>query len=161
MKSYTTCSDAYLTPVIMRYIESFSKGFDSNFKNVPVLFMQSDGGLSTVERFSGHKAILSGPAGGVVGYGTHLDRRVWSLNLLATHLLFFPDHHSIHRLWPEGQEASDRIRYGRNFDRCLKVLWGVWACVWDWVGRDHHPGSTAWDPHRGSRRSLSPSKPAA
>ena len=33
-----------------------------------VLFMQSDGGLSNVERFSGHKAVLSGPAGGYVGY---------------------------------------------------------------------------------------------
>lgn len=33
-----------------------------------VLFMQSDGGLARVEQFSGHKAILSGPAGGYVGY---------------------------------------------------------------------------------------------
>lgn len=33
-----------------------------------VLFMQSDGGLASVNSFSGHKAILSGPAGGYVGY---------------------------------------------------------------------------------------------
>ena len=30
--------------------------------------MQSDGGLTSINSFSGHKAILSGPAGGVVGY---------------------------------------------------------------------------------------------
>ncbi len=32
-----------------------------------VLFMQSDGGLCRADAFSGHKAVLSGPAGGVVG----------------------------------------------------------------------------------------------
>lgn len=36
--------------------------------NVSVFFMQSDGGLAHVDKFSGSKAILSGPAGGVVGY---------------------------------------------------------------------------------------------
>lgn len=64
----TTCVDAYLTPVIKRYLESFSSGFDSNFINVNVSFMQSDGGLTPMSSFLGNKAILSGPAGGVVGY---------------------------------------------------------------------------------------------
>jgi 5-oxoprolinase (ATP-hydrolysing) len=35
---------------------------------VEVSFMQSDGGLAPMDAFSGHRAILSGPAGGVVGY---------------------------------------------------------------------------------------------
>lgn len=65
----TTCVDAYLTPVIKRYLYSFSKGFDANLmKKVQVSFMQSDGGLTPMENFFGNRAILSGPAGGVVGY---------------------------------------------------------------------------------------------
>ena len=46
----------------------FSQGFDSGLDKVAVSFMQSDGGLTPAEKFSGYKAILSGPAGGVVGY---------------------------------------------------------------------------------------------
>jgi 5-oxoprolinase (ATP-hydrolysing) len=65
----TTCVDAYLTPVIKRYLHSFSKGFDSNLmEKVQVTFMQSDGGLTPMNNFFGNRAILSGPAGGVVGY---------------------------------------------------------------------------------------------
>ena len=65
----TTCVDAYLTPVIKRYLHSFSRGFDSNLmEKVQVTFMQSDGGLTPMNNFFGNRAILSGPAGGVVGY---------------------------------------------------------------------------------------------
>lgn len=79
--------DAYLTPVIKRYLESFSRGFDDNLSKVNVSFMQSDGGkikldrmgekekdlhylpgLTPMQSFFGNKSILSGPAGGVVGY---------------------------------------------------------------------------------------------
>ena len=44
----TTCVDAYLTPVIKRYLASFCKGFDDNLRNVNVSFMQSDGGHSSM-----------------------------------------------------------------------------------------------------------------
>lgn len=64
----TTCVDAYLTPVIKRYLKSFSQGFDADLTKVNVSFMQSDGGLTPMDRFYGNRAILSGPAGGVVGY---------------------------------------------------------------------------------------------
>lgn len=64
----TTCVDAYLTPVIKRYLHNFCQGFDENFGNVNITFMQSDGGLTPMNQFNGNKAILSGPAGGVVGY---------------------------------------------------------------------------------------------
>jgi 5-oxoprolinase (ATP-hydrolysing) len=64
----TTCVDAYLTPVIKRYLSSFSAGFDAGLTAVQVSFMQSDGGLTPMEGFFGNRAILSGPAGGVVGY---------------------------------------------------------------------------------------------
>jgi len=65
----TTCVDAYLTPVIKKYLHSFARGFDSGLRTkVKVSFMQSDGGLTPMSSFLGNKAILSGPAGGVVGY---------------------------------------------------------------------------------------------
>ncbi|KAJ3341068.1 hypothetical protein HDU93_005700 [Gonapodya sp. JEL0774] len=71
--------DAYLTPPIHRYIDGFFSGFDQNIsdpKKVRIEFMQSDGGLTSVRDFSGFKAILSGPAGGVVGYArTSYDDR--------------------------------------------------------------------------------------
>jgi len=68
-RGYTACADAYLTPAIRRYIDGFCAGFDERLgREVPVLFMQSDGGLAPIDKFSGFKAILSGPAGGVVGY---------------------------------------------------------------------------------------------
>jgi 5-oxoprolinase (ATP-hydrolysing) len=69
-------ADAYLTPEIKKYITGFNKGFDGDLGNKPAQqnrgtrceFMQSDGGLVDVSKFSGLRAILSGPAGGVVGY---------------------------------------------------------------------------------------------
>lgn len=39
-----------------------------HLQDVDVLFMQSDGGLTPMEQFCGSRAVLSGPAGGVVGY---------------------------------------------------------------------------------------------
>eukprot|EP01083_Nonionella_stella_P200933 735406_1 len=68
-RGQTTCADAYLTPCIRQYVDTFSKGFDKDFKaNCRVTFMQSDGGLCSMDHFNGYKAVLSGPAGGVVGY---------------------------------------------------------------------------------------------
>lgn len=63
-------ADAYLTPCIKQYIKGFVSGFDDGFEKgtTQLQFMQSDGGLVPVNNFSGFKAILSGPAGGVVGY---------------------------------------------------------------------------------------------
>lgn len=80
-RSHTSCAAAYLTPQITNYLASFQKGFDDNLaKNVPLQFMKSDGGLAPVNDFGGHQAILSGPAGGVVGYakttyGSHIGTR--------------------------------------------------------------------------------------
>ncbi|KAJ5654151.1 hypothetical protein N7490_001154 [Penicillium lividum] len=69
-------ADAYLTPVIQRYIQGFRSGFKDGLCSADTRceFMQSDGGLANFERFTGLRAILSGPAGGVVGYaGTSFD----------------------------------------------------------------------------------------
>ena len=70
-RGQTCCVDAYLNPHIFRYLKGFVEGFDENLlKKVQVFFMQSDGGLAPLDKFTGSKAILSGPAGGVVGYST-------------------------------------------------------------------------------------------
>ncbi|KFA54547.1 hypothetical protein S40293_08048 [Stachybotrys chartarum IBT 40293] len=66
-------ADAYLTPVIQSYIDSISANFQGGLggsHGCRVEFMQSDGGLVDFRQFSGLKAILSGPAGGVVGYAS-------------------------------------------------------------------------------------------
>ncbi|KAF2151516.1 putative 5-oxoprolinase [Myriangium duriaei CBS 260.36] len=63
-------ADAYLTSIVKRYVEGFRAGFEDKLQSAHARceFMQSDGGLVNFESFSGLKAILSGPAGGVVGY---------------------------------------------------------------------------------------------
>ena len=68
-RGHTACAAAYLTPKITEYLAGFTKGFDDGLmKNVRLDFMKSDGGLTPVNDFGGHQAVLSGPAGGVVGY---------------------------------------------------------------------------------------------
>ncbi len=67
-RGHTGSVDAYLTPCIRTYIDSFLDGFDEGLRDVKVSFMQSDGGLTPADSFSGYQAILSGPAGGVVGF---------------------------------------------------------------------------------------------
>lgn len=64
----TTTVDAYLTPHIQRYLNSFRAGFTDQLAATQLLFMQSHGGLIDASQFIGSRAILSGPAGGVVGY---------------------------------------------------------------------------------------------
>ncbi|KAF8395101.1 hypothetical protein HHK36_019042 [Tetracentron sinense] len=72
-RGLTASVDAYLTPVIKEYLSGFISKFNEELGKVNVLFMQSDGGLAPESRFSGHKAVLSGPAGGVVGYSQTLS----------------------------------------------------------------------------------------
>lgn len=65
----SSTADAYLTPEIKRYIAGFEDGFeDLRTCGCRCEFMQSDGGLVEFSNLSGLRAILSGPAGGVVGY---------------------------------------------------------------------------------------------
>jgi 5-oxoprolinase (ATP-hydrolysing) len=64
----TTTVDAYLTPHIQAYIHTFQQGFASPLEGRKLLFMQSHGGLCEAEAFRGANALLSGPAGGVLGY---------------------------------------------------------------------------------------------
>lgn len=65
----STVIDGYLTPTIERYLSQFSASFPGlSNGHTKLEFMQSDGGLVPASELSGLHAILSGPAGGVVGY---------------------------------------------------------------------------------------------
>jgi len=59
----TTVVDAYLSPILRRYVDRVAAELGS----VRLFFMQSNGGLVDAHRFQGKDAILSGPAGGIVG----------------------------------------------------------------------------------------------
>lgn len=59
----TTVVDAYLSPILRRYVDRVA----SQMPGVRLFFMQSSGGLTEAHRFQGKDAILSGPAGGIVG----------------------------------------------------------------------------------------------
>jgi 5-oxoprolinase (ATP-hydrolysing) len=59
----TTVVDAYLSPILRRYVEQVA----GEMPGVKIFFMQSSGGLTDAQAFQGKDAILSGPAGGIVG----------------------------------------------------------------------------------------------
>ncbi len=59
----TTVVDAYLTPILRRYIDRIM----SQLPDTHLMFMKSDGGLVDADNFKGKDSILSGPAGGIVG----------------------------------------------------------------------------------------------
>ncbi|MDH7799426.1 MULTISPECIES: hydantoinase B/oxoprolinase family protein [unclassified Beijerinckia] len=63
----TTVADAYLTPVLRRYVDLVGRELGAeNGQGPRLMFMMSSGGLTAADRFAGKDAILSGPAGGVV-----------------------------------------------------------------------------------------------
>ncbi|GHE36624.1 hydantoinase B/oxoprolinase family protein [Streptomyces capitiformicae] len=59
----TAVVDAYLSPVLRRYVRHVA----DELRGVRLMFMQSNGGLAEAGQFRGKDAILSGPAGGIVG----------------------------------------------------------------------------------------------
>ncbi|MFD1696461.1 hydantoinase B/oxoprolinase family protein [Roseibium aestuarii] len=60
----TTVVDAYLSPILRRYVNQVQEELG---EGPALMFMQSSGGLTAADLFQGKDAILSGPAGGVVG----------------------------------------------------------------------------------------------
>jgi 5-oxoprolinase (ATP-hydrolysing) len=62
----TTVVDAYLSPILARYVGRVSRALDVERTDARVMFMMSSGGLTSSGLFAGKDAILSGPAGGVV-----------------------------------------------------------------------------------------------
>ena len=67
----TTVVDAYLSPILRRYVDRVAAAFEgadsAEDMAAKLMFMQSSGGLTDARFFQGKDAILSGPAGGVVG----------------------------------------------------------------------------------------------
>lgn len=63
----TTVVDAYLSPILRSYVNQVADELGANGTETRLMFMQSNGGLTDAKLFQGKDAILSGPAGGVVG----------------------------------------------------------------------------------------------
>ncbi len=63
----TAVVDAYLSPLLARYVAGVRAELERDFGAVPLYFMQSNGGLTSADAFRGMNSILSGPAGGLVG----------------------------------------------------------------------------------------------
>ena len=75
----TSVVDAYLSPILARYVASVSDALDVERTGAKLMFMMSSGGLTSAKLFAGKDAILSGPAGGVVamartGHAAGFDR---------------------------------------------------------------------------------------
>ena len=60
-------ADAYLSPVMLQHLAAFRAELAARHGEPPLLLMQSNGGLVDPDGFRGIHAVLSGPAGGVVG----------------------------------------------------------------------------------------------
>ena len=63
----TTVVDAYLSPILRRYVAQVAEELNAKHSGARLMFMMSSGGLTAADLFQGKDAILSGPAGGVVG----------------------------------------------------------------------------------------------
>lgn len=106
----TTLVDSYLTPHIQRYVHSFRKGFADGLKNIRLQFMQSDGGLTKAGNFSGSRSILSGPAGGVVGYAMTTYNHKTKRPVIGFDM---------------GGTSTDVSRFGGQYDLCFENRTGV------------------------------------
>lgn len=108
-RGMSATADAYLTPKVQDYISGFRSGFKDNLEGTATRceFMQSDGGLVGIDRFSGFRAILSGPAGGVVGQArTSYDPED------PTPVIGFD----------MGGTSTDVSRYGGNFSHSFETI---------------------------------------
>lgn len=102
-RGVSSTADAYLTPILREYLDGFFNGFDEKLRDGRLLsprveFMGSDGGLLDAKNFSGLKSILSGPAGGVVGYAL----TSWDEKRRQPIIGYAPNGHAL-------PSASDRI----------------------------------------------------
>ena len=127
----TTVVDAYLSPILSRYVAQVAEELRRRRSSgARLMFMMSSGGLTAADLFAGKDAILSGPAGGVVGAG---------------------------RDGPRGRlRARHRLRHGRHLHRRRPFRRRVRARLRDrGRGRAHARADDA-DPHRRGRRRLDP-----
>lgn len=99
----TSVADAYLSPVLRAYVDEVSAGLSGGPK---LYFMQSNGGLAEAASFRGRDAVLSGPAGGVVGMAAAAARAGFS------HALGFD----------MGGTSTDVSHYAGQFERTSETL---------------------------------------
>ncbi|NOT39378.1 MAG: 5-oxoprolinase [Alphaproteobacteria bacterium] len=66
-RGHTTVADAYLSPVLRRYVDKVATRLGAAARDGRLRFMRSSGALADANHFSGKDALLSGPAGGVIG----------------------------------------------------------------------------------------------
>ncbi|UAK25363.1 hydantoinase B/oxoprolinase family protein [Sphingomonas nostoxanthinifaciens] len=101
----TTVVDAYLSPILRRYVEQVAGALDVGRTGIRLSFMMSSGGLTAAHLFQGRDAILSGPAGGVValartGEAAGFDRMIG---------------------FDMGGTSTDVAHYGGTFERALET----------------------------------------
>jgi 5-oxoprolinase (ATP-hydrolysing) len=97
----TTVLDAYLSPVLRRYVDRFNQGVRNLSDSAQILFMQSNGGLIEGEHFQGKDCILSGPAGGIIG-AVHTARQTGFDKIIAFDM---------------GGTSTDVAHYAGEFER--------------------------------------------
>ncbi len=131
-RGHSAAADAYLSPVVHKYVDSFRSGFVGKLENFTegarCEFMQSDGGLVGWQRFNGLRAILSGPAGGVVGF----SRTCYDEDTKTPCIGF--DMGGKSKLHYE----NDKSDLQRNLYRCQQI----WRLV------DTYTGKCDWGSHR-------------
>jgi 5-oxoprolinase (ATP-hydrolysing) len=98
----TTVADAYLTPILRRYVGNLRTALGDD---VSLRFMQSNGGLTDAETFSGKNAILSGPAGGVVAYA-HVSQQTGNEKVIGFDM---------------GGTSTDVSRFDGQYDRVFET----------------------------------------
>ncbi len=98
----TTVVDAYLSPIFRRYVDQVAGELDG----VRLLFMQSNGGLANARGFAGKDAILSGPAGGIVGAARSAERGGFD-KIIAFDM---------------GGTSTDVSHYAGEFERSVETL---------------------------------------
>jgi 5-oxoprolinase (ATP-hydrolysing) len=100
-RGQTTVVDAYLSPILKKYIHSIRKSVG----NIPLEFMQSSGGITEAGTFTGKDAILSGPAGGVIG-----SSAVATINGITESIGI-----------DMGGTSTDVSRFGGSYDKVFEV----------------------------------------
>jgi 5-oxoprolinase (ATP-hydrolysing) len=99
----TTVVDAYVSPILRRRVEALSRALGPQ---VRLSFMQSNGGLAAARAFQGKDAILSGPAGGIVGMARAATQagfdRVIGFDM--------------------GGTSTDVSHYAGEYERCFETL---------------------------------------
>ena len=126
----TTVVDAYLSPILARYVSQVSRDLDLERTGARVMFMMSSGGLTSAGLFAGKDAILSGPAGGVVAMArTGISRRL---------------------------QAHHRLRHGRHLDRRRPFRRAIRARLRDRSRGRAHARADDENPYRRRRGRLDP-----